>query len=365
VNVYGFPYIVVDASQPKRTVTFAYADESDPVGYPIPDEAITQPHWIEHGEPGNALVPGVDRHMLIVDKDNKHLYELYNAFWDGAKWTAVSGAFFDMKTNSRRPEGWTSADAAGLAILPGLVRYDEVYGTDEIQHAFRFTVRTTNGYVYPASHRAASTSGALPMGARLRLKASKDISGSSAEMQRIFRAMKRYGLIVADNGSDMYISGTFDTRWDNDVLNPAFAGLTANDFEVVELGWNPPIVAPTGPTDFYTLAPCRLLDTRLAEGPDGGPAVPAASQRVVVAAGRCDIPAAAKAVSLNVTAVAPAAQGSLSFFPGIPTVNFIRGETRANNAVVALASSGSGTFTLRNSSAASVHVVVDVNGYFE
>ncbi len=365
VNVYGLPYIVVDASQPKRTVTFAYAGESDAVGYPIPDEAITQPHWIEHGEPGNVPVPGVDRHMLIVDKDDRSLYELYNAFWDGAKWTAVSGAFFDMKTNGRRPEGWTSADAAGLAILPGLVRYDEVYGADEIQHAFRFTVRATNGYVYPASHRAGNTAGALPMGARLRLKASRDISGFPSEMQKIFRAMKRYGLIVADNGSDMYISGTFDTRWDNDVLNPAFAGLTANDFEVVELGWNPPTVAPTGPTDFYTLTPCRLLDTRLAEGPDGGPAVPATGQRVVIAADRCGIPAGAKAVSLNVTAVAPAAPGNLSFFPGISTVNFATGQTRANNAVVAMSSSGSGTFTLRNSSSASVHVVVDINGYFE
>jgi hypothetical protein len=365
VNVYGLPYIVVDASQPKRTVTFAYVDESDAVGYPIPDEAITQPHWIEHGEPGNALVSGVDRHMLIVDRDDKYLYELYNVFWDGTKWTAVSGAFFDMKTNARRPEGWTSADAAGLAVLPGLVRYDEVYGADEIQHAFRFTVRATNGYVYPASHRAGSTPGALPMGARLRLKAGKDISGFPAEMQKIFRAMKRYGLVVADNGSDMYVSGTFDTRWDNDVLNPAFAGLTANDFEVVELGWNPPTVAPTGPTDFHTLPPCRLLDTRLPEGPAGGPAVPAAGQRVVVAAGRCGIPAGAKAVSLNVTAVAPAVPGSLGFFPGLSAVSFARGRTCANNAVVALASSGSGTFTLWNSSKASVHVVIDVNGYFE
>jgi hypothetical protein len=210
VNVYGLPYVVVDASQPKRTVTFTYADESDGVGYPIPDEAITEPHWIEHGEPGNALVSGVDRHVLIVDKDNGFLYELYNAFWNGAKWTAASGAFFDMKTNDRRPEGWTSADAAGLAILPGLVRYDEVYGPDEIQHAFRFTVRATNGYVYPASHRAGSTPGARPMGARLRLKAGKDVSGFPAEMQRIFRAKKKYGLIVAANGSDMYLSRTFD-----------------------------------------------------------------------------------------------------------------------------------------------------------
>ena len=152
----------------------------------------------------------------------RHLYELYNVFYDGTKWLADSGAFFDMNTNDRRPDGWTSADAAGLAILPGLVRYDEVFGTDEIRHAFRVTVRATNGYVFPASHRAGSTVGALPMGARLRLKASKDISGFTPELQRIFRAMKRYGLIVADNGTDMFISGTHDTRWSNAILNPAF-----------------------------------------------------------------------------------------------------------------------------------------------
>jgi len=146
-----------------------------------------------------------------------------------------------MNTNNRRPEGDTSADAAGLAILPGLVRYDEVYdpAVTEIQHAFRVTVRRTNGHVYPASHTAGSTIGALPMGARLRLKATKGISGFTPEMQKIFRVMKTYGLIVADNGTDMYITGTFDTRWDNDILNPAFYGLTASDFEVVQLGWNP------------------------------------------------------------------------------------------------------------------------------
>ncbi len=121
-------------------------------------------------------------------------------------------------------------------MFPGLVRYDEVYGTEEIRHAFRLTTRATNGYVWPASHRAGSTSGAPPLGARLRLKASKDISGYSPEMQRIFRAMKRYGLIVADNGSDMYVTGTMDARWNNDVLNPAFRSLTADDFEVVQLG---------------------------------------------------------------------------------------------------------------------------------
>jgi hypothetical protein len=131
----------------------------------------------------------------------------------------------------------TSADAAGLAILPGLVRYDEVVGPDEIRHAFRVTVRATNGYVWPASHRAGSNTQALPMGARLRLKPTVNLSAFPGPVQKIFRAMQRHGLIVADNGSDMYISGAFDPRWNNDILNPAFRALTASDFEVIELGW--------------------------------------------------------------------------------------------------------------------------------
>src|SRR5205814_3380773 len=143
--------------------------------------------------------------------------------------------------------GWTSADAEGLAILPGLIRYDEVYGSAPIRHAFRVTVRSTNGYVFPGSHNAGSTSGALPMGARLRLKASRDISSFSEPLRRIFQAMKTYGLIVADNGSDMYISGTYDTRWDNDLLNPAFGAIKASDFEVVQLGWQPASTTTTTP----------------------------------------------------------------------------------------------------------------------
>ena len=144
-----------------------------------------------------------------------------------------------LKLYRNRPDGWTSADAAGLAILPGLVRYDEAFGDQPIRHAFRFTVRSTNGYVFPASHDAGSTQGALPMGARLRLKGSKDLSSCAPATQRIFQAMKTYGLIVADNGTDMYISGTYDTRWNNDVLNPEFGSLSASDFEVVQLGWQP------------------------------------------------------------------------------------------------------------------------------
>jgi hypothetical protein len=182
--------------------------------------------------------------MLIIDRDNRIDYELYAVHWTGSQWQAGSGAIFPLDSNARRPDGWTSADAAGLAILPGLIRYDEAFGSDPIRHAFRVTVRSTNGYVFPGSHNAGSTSGALPMGARLRLKAGKNISTFTPEVQRIFQAMKTYGLIVADNGSDMYISGTYDTRWNNDVLNPAFAALTASDFEVITLGYAPPS-APT------------------------------------------------------------------------------------------------------------------------
>ena len=239
---YGIPYVVVDGTQARVPVTFDYADESDPgipglPGYPIPDEARTQPHYIEGDVPGGGS--SGDRHLLMIDRERWILYELFATRWNptAGRWDAGSGAIFDLNSNARRPETWTSADAAGLAILPGLVRYDEVYGSAEITHAFRFSTHGTNGYVWPASHRAGSSAGAPPLGARLRLKASKDISGYPAEMQRVFRAMKRYGLILADNGSDMYVQGTMDARWNNDVLNPAFHSLLASDFEVVELGW--------------------------------------------------------------------------------------------------------------------------------
>jgi hypothetical protein len=239
--IYGMPYVVVSGSQPRLPVTFDYSDESDAgdPGYPIPEEAKTQQKWIEGGLAGNDSRADGDRHMLIVDRDKRILYELYALHWNGSGWEAGSGAVFLLDSNGRRPDGWTSADAAGLAILPGLVRYDEVYGSDPIRHAFRVTVRSTNGYVFPASHRAGTTSAALPMGARLRLKASRDISSFSEPVRRILQAMKTYGLIVADNGSDMYVSGTYDTRWDNDLLNPAFAAIKAGDFEVVQLVWQP------------------------------------------------------------------------------------------------------------------------------
>lgn len=256
--IYGFPYAIVDASQPLVSVKFAYAAESDGVDhatgksypfYPIPAQAITQPHWVEGGAPGNVdQRQKNDRHLLVIDCARHGLYELYNVWFNTSKnrWVAGSGAYFDLTSDARRPEGWTSADAAGLAIFPGLVRYDEAWNDalPEITHAFRVTVRATNGHVFPASHTAGATAGALPMGARLRLKAL--VNGvdpatrtSDPHVRKIFRAMQRHGLIVADNGSDLYVSGTFDTRWNNDVLNPAFATLSATDFEVVRLGWTP------------------------------------------------------------------------------------------------------------------------------
>ncbi len=256
--IYGIPYVIVNGNTPKAAVEFGYADESDGVDhttgnalpfYPIPAEAITTAHWIEGGAPGNVDQRGdADRHLIVIDCAARALYELYNVYYDTAhvRWLAGSGAFFDMNANVRRPDGWTSADAAGLAIFPGLVRYDEAGdpAVAEIGHALRVTVRATHGYVFPASHSAGGTVGALPMGARLRLRASVGGVDPAARTtdpvaRRIFRAMQKHGLIVADNGSDMYVTGTFDTRWDNDTLNPAFAALDASDFEVVQLGWKP------------------------------------------------------------------------------------------------------------------------------
>jgi hypothetical protein len=241
---YGIPYIGVGRDQARLPITFVnYGSESDKgfgseTGYPIPDDVKINGNMIEGGTPGGGS--SGDRHLLVVDRDRSVLFELYATRWNAGagRWEAGSGAVFDLASNARRPEGWTSADAAGLAVLPGLVKYDEAASGEEIRHALRVTVRSTNGYVWPASHRAGSTAGALPMGARLRLKASKDLSGFSPMVRRILRAMQVYGLIVADNGSDMYISGTMDFRWNNDELNPAFGALKASDFDVIQLGWS-------------------------------------------------------------------------------------------------------------------------------
>ncbi len=225
---FGIPYVVVHTGQARVPVTFTYADESDPGPYPIPADAPIE---------GGAASTG-DRHVIVVDQDAHRLYELFDAHPAGSGWTAGSGAVFDLTSNALRPAGWTSADAAGLPILPGLVRYDEVVEQGEIRHALRFTVsRSRRGYVAPARHFASSnTSASLPpMGMRVRLKADFDLTGYPATARVILLALKKYGMIVADNGSNWYISGAPDARWSDAELN-SLKNLTGGDFEVVKMG---------------------------------------------------------------------------------------------------------------------------------
>jgi hypothetical protein len=245
---FGIPYVGVSGSQGLLPVAFvSYPAESDPgapgrlPGYPIPVEARLQAGFIESNVPGGGTTG--DRHMIVVDRDHGLLFETFATRWNASagRWEAGSGATFDLATGSARPDGWTSADAAGLAIFPGLVRYDEAFGTGEIPHAFRASMRATNGHVWPASHTAGSTVGAPPLGTRLRLKASVDLSGFRPELQRIFHAMQIHGLIIADNGGcDIGVTGTMDPRWDSGAVYFAFAKLSADDFEVVQLGWGRP-----------------------------------------------------------------------------------------------------------------------------
>jgi hypothetical protein len=237
---YGIPYCVVGSETPRVDVELrnnGESDNGDPdglAGYPIPEAAITEGGYIENGGSDSG-----DRHLLIYDRDRRMVFELSYAEYVGGHWTAGYGAVFKVDSNYRRPEGWTSTDAAGMCVLAGLVRYDEVYGSDPIRHAIRVSIKRTNSYVWPASHEGASDEDAPPLGMRLRLKDSTDLSGLSPEMRKIFQAMKTYGLIVADRGGNMYVQGTMDPRWDNDEINPAFHNLHARDFEVIKLGWRP------------------------------------------------------------------------------------------------------------------------------
>ena len=228
----GIPYTVVCGNQQKIGVTFRansydgnYGNESDPGPYPIP---LNTP--IEGSGQG-------DSHVIAVDKDNGILYELYNTNVNGDHWEASSGAVFNLNSNALRPDGWTSADAAGLPIFTGLVRYEEV-AKGVIDHAIRFTLTKSNvkpGYVAPARHQINSTGGtySIPFGAKIRLKANYDISGFPSNDQIILKAMKKYGLILADIGSNMYITGAPDERWNNDELQQ-LGKVKASDFEVVK-----------------------------------------------------------------------------------------------------------------------------------
>ena len=226
-SIIGIPYEVVDATQGPVTINFTeYGDESDPGPMPIPLNAPIE------GDPN----PSGDQHVLVLDNSNCWLYELYNASPSGSAWNAGSAAVWDLTADEQRPYTWTSADAAGLPIFPGLARYDEV-AAGAINHALRFTLNSSiAAFTPPASHWAANSTNpnAAPMGMRLRLKANFDISGYSATNQVILAALKKYGMIMADNGSNMYISGAPDARWDNDDLHN-LDGVTNQDFDVVEM----------------------------------------------------------------------------------------------------------------------------------
>jgi hypothetical protein len=218
---YGIPFNLVSSSTPRSTVSFKYASESDKVGYPIPSSV--------------KIEGGSDRHVLMVDTSACKLYELFAAKLSGGVWHAGSGAVWSLRSNGLRPAGWTSADAAGLPIFPGLVRYDEV-AAGAILHALRFTAPAScAGYIYPARHEAGSgsCSSSPPMGLRVRLKASVDISGFGTQARVLLTALKRYGMILADNGSPWYVTGAPSSHWNDDVLH-ALGGIPGSDFEVVD-----------------------------------------------------------------------------------------------------------------------------------
>lgn len=241
-HTFGIPYIVVPVNEPFINLGFtAYGAESDPGPIPIPMNAPIE----GYPNPGDG-----DRHVLVLDRGNCWLYELYHAYEHGAGyWTADSGAVWDLEANEQRPYTWTSADAAGLPIFPGLVRYDEV-AAGQINHAIRMTLQySKQAFTPPASHWAATSDNPLaaPMGMRMRLKANFDISGYPPEDQVILTALKQYGAIMADNGTSMFIGGTTDSRWNNDHLQ-SMRSVTASDFEVVQISplYTPQNV-PTGP----------------------------------------------------------------------------------------------------------------------
>ena len=220
----GIPYNLVGKDQPMKTISFQYNSESDPGPYPIPPDALAE--------------SGSDRHILVIDTVNFKLYELFNAIRDHDNWTAGSGAVFDLTSNALRPDFWTSADAAGLPVFAGLVRYEEVVEKGVINHALRFTVKNTrNAFVHPATHAASNNNNENypPMGMRVRLKAGFDITGFSPHIQVILKALKKYGMFVADNGSNWYISGGPDSRWDDDELGE-LKSIQGSNFEVVKMG---------------------------------------------------------------------------------------------------------------------------------
>lgn len=222
---YGIPYTVVAHSHPRVRVHFTYASESDNVTYPLGADSKVE---------GGSNASG-DRHVLIVDRGTCRLFELYDVHHANGRWTAGSGATWSLTSDQLRPAGWTSADAAGLSILAGLLRLDEVK-SGHVDHAIRFTTDVTDAnYIWPARHQAGSVSDASypPMGARFRLKASFPISSYRADTQVVLRAMKRYGLVLADNGSPWYFQGTSEQGWPNAMLDE-LKTIPARAFQAVD-----------------------------------------------------------------------------------------------------------------------------------
>jgi hypothetical protein len=227
----GIPYNLVNADTPKQTVEFEYPDESDAGPYPIPKEPLLE------GGPNARL--DSDRHILMVDYDTKMLYELFHCVKQpNGQWKAGSGAIFDLTSMKSRPAGWTSADAAGLAIFPGLARYDEIVERGELRHALRFTVKKTlRGYIAPATHWASRSNDRRlpPMGLRVRLRADFDVTKFPPPARVILTGLKTYGMLLADNGGDWFVSGAPDPRWDDDALS-TLKRVKVRDFEAVETG---------------------------------------------------------------------------------------------------------------------------------
>ena len=360
---YGIPFNVVDGTHATQMFQFDYADESDNVPYPFgPDISI-------EGGPG---VSSGDGHALIVNKDTCTLYEIYQAYRSPQ---AGSGAVFNLGSDALRPAGWTSADAAGLPIFAGLVRYDEV-AAGAINHAIRFTAHATDcSYLWPARHEAGTCDSSLPpMGARFRLKASFDISGYSPAAQVVLRAFQRYGLILADNGSDWYFQGSVDPGWQDSFISE-LKTVPAAQFEAVDessLMVSPdsgqavqpkPFVPPPAGT-VQAQAPVRVLDTR--------PATRVGSRSTPLGAGEtysfapAGLPPGASAAVLNVTATGTTSAGFLTVFPAgtqRPTasnLNWSSGQTVANQVIAPLGAGGA--VSLYNSSG-QTDVVADLGGY--
>ena len=317
---YGIPYVTVSGNYPKvRFQGGYYWSESDDIGYPVPLPALTEPGWTEDlsGTISNPASKG-DRHLLIVDVDNQLLYEIYQPIYNATaspmamadgrylqpqQYYCASAAMWDMKTNNTRPEGWTSSDAAGLQVLPGLVQYDEVMGTNPITHAHRMTLNMSANtpplYVWPATHAAGSWSRENPpLGARFRLKASKDISGFGPNAQKVLQSMKDYGVIFADNGPNGMITGTNDARWGNYEspirveIASAFEQVSLSDFEVVQLGWRPIVPTVIWPAPASVVHGAALSSTQLSArasvpgtftySPAAGSVLPAGTHRLTV-----------------------------------------------------------------------------------